>query len=168
MIGDFVGAVVRRVGDDDASLRRRVEIDVIEPDAVLADHATAPHALNEGATQLKVVGEHAIDLLAELGKLVIGRKTAIDDLRADSSQYGPLDVEVGECSTGDQNFQIPSNHRRHVRSRSSVEVIVSIAARRRRFSSSPWVRIWGDGVYVPRRTVGSDKTPRATRRRFSR
>ena len=102
VVGDLVDAIIRDVADRDAPGPGRVEVDVIDPDAVADDRPGPAHRRDDPGVDRGELGDHAVrvgDQRQERVGLVL--RVRPDDLAAHRLEDGPLDVERVECVIGD-------------------------------------------------------------------
>ena len=96
VVGKLVDAVARGVRDEDASRRRGGHVDLIQADAVLADHPAAREPGDRGCIAAEVVDEQCVGVLARReGALVIVPAHG-DDARPDRLQHGALGSSEGK------------------------------------------------------------------------
>ena len=104
MVGDFVHAVVRDVGDDDAEFGGGWDVDVVDADAVSGgDHAFF-RGPEDVAGDLGEAEHYYVGVSCEVGEGCFGGVGSDDGFDAAGSEDFGFDVDVGPDVVGDQGF----------------------------------------------------------------
>ncbi len=96
MIGNFVQAVVRNPGDDDARFGGRRNVDIIHADAEASDDPAACQVLNHFGGHFRVGGEHRVGIARHFQNGVGLGFLGEAHFRADLRQHFASRIEIGE------------------------------------------------------------------------
>ena len=103
MIGDLVDAIVGNVGHRDTVLARRVQVHVVNANAIAHDRPRPGHRRNHGRTEPGKLGDDGISVGYRCFQLCLGFAMVADQYTARMLGRRLLQSQIGKLVIGDNN-----------------------------------------------------------------